>query len=48
MAALQAEDVRPMPREGALGPRGGRAMCEVASRITKLVKVTGISMGIAT
>ena len=31
-AVPQADDVRPIPRARARGPRGGRAVCEVASR----------------
>jgi hypothetical protein len=32
MPVPQAEDVRPVPPARARGPRGGRAVCEVASR----------------
>ena len=31
-AVPQAEDVRPVPPAQSRGPRGGRAVCEVASR----------------
>ena len=31
-AVPQADDVRPIPQARARGPRGGRAVCEVASR----------------
>ena len=32
MSVPQAEDVRPVPPARARGPRGGRAVCQVASR----------------
>ncbi len=32
VAIPQAEDIRPMPPARARGPRGGRAVCQVASR----------------
>jgi len=32
VAVPQAEDVRPIPPARARGPRGGRAVCQVASR----------------
>ena len=32
VAVPQAEDVRPVPPARARGPRGGRAVCQVASR----------------
>ena len=32
VAAPETEDVRPIPPARAHGPRGGRAVCEVASR----------------
>ena len=32
IAVPQADDVRPIPRARARGPRAGRAVCEVPSR----------------
>ena len=32
VAVPEAEDVRPVPQARARGPRGGRAVCQVASR----------------
>ena len=36
-AIPQAEDVRPIPRARARGPRGGQAVCEVASRTSPVI-----------